>query len=971
MADQSKPHRPSKAAEHPAQADSNPRRTLRQALVLPKRPAEPASPKNDAESTAEVTLEEDDEVVTPHPPTHRLAETIDLPFSPSLANHPPDAPEPMGLPGLLLPPRYQLECSIGYGGMAEVYRVQDLTLNRSVAMKILHPGLESSGELRSRFLTEAQITSQLQHPGIVPVYDIGQLPSGRDYFTMKEVAGPTLEQVVQELHGASDGATWGTTRAGWTLRRLIDGYCRIVETIAYAHARGVVHRDLKPSNLMVGAFGEVMVLDWGLARVRTSAETAWAATDLSPVKTVRQSVPSQSTSDRILGTLAYMPPEQARGAISLLGPASDVYSLGAVLFEILTGEPPFKPAPVLKMVSEVIQGSWQWPLQSSSPRTTWRPKAPEPNQGIDTEDGPRPPGSSVIPPTFGLGDPPLPYPPIPAALKSICQRAMARLPSERYPDARAMSEDLRAWLELTLKRELAVRAVAAVRDMPTGIKALRDVALLRQRQAREMLASIPGWEPLEARRMVWQLEDEAGRLEREADATSLQYQQGLYGALLHDPDNPEAHQALAQLAKEQLEVAESIRDTRRATVHQTLLETHDRQGEFAQFLRGTGALSLESTPVGAEVELFRLVEQTRRLVPERVGTLGRTPLKEVPIEKGSYLLVLHHSGHSDVRYPVHIRRGEHHVRIGPDALGPSPIFLPQGGDIRGDEMYVPGGPFIAGGDREAQNGMPGERIWLEPFVLQRFPVTHQEFLEFLNTLIALGAEEEALRHCPKERSGPGQTGATPLYRRTDRGFLALDPEGRYGSHLPILPVVMIDWYAAQAFATWKATRSGLPWRLPFELEWEKAARGVDGRWYPWGDHFDPSWACVQESVRHPVRPMDFQSFSADESVYGGRGLGGNVSDWCQDDFRRETTPHEALVVAGQSLIAQGGRNARELPVQAGTAGLDTLRVVRGGSYLSTGRACRCAGRAGFSGHYRGPDLGFRLCRSLGPRPVKT
>ena len=266
--------------------------------------------------------------------------------------------------------------------------------------------------------------------------------------------------------------------------------------------------------------------------------------------------------------------------------------------------------------------------------------------------------------------------------------------------------------------------------------------------------------------------------------------------------------------------------------------------------------------------------------------------------------------------------------------------------------------------------MSGERVWLEPFVLQRFPVTHQEFLEFLNTLIALGAEEEAMRYCPTERHGRDDQRASslspspPLYRRNERGFLALDPEGRYGAHHPILPVVMVDWYAAQAFAAWKASRTGLAWRLPFELEWEKAARGVDGRWFPWGDTFDPSWACVRESLRHPTRPMDFQSFSGDESVYGGRGLGGNVSDWCQDDFHREASPHQAMQVMGQPMPVQTVPGRRATLEQPGSLGIDSLKVVRGGSYLSSGRACRCAGRVGFSAHYRGPDLGFRLCRSL-------
>ncbi len=156
---------------------------------------------------------------------------------------------------------------LGTGGMGEVRQVLDKDLGRTMAMKILRADLMERPKVVARFIEEAQCSAQLQHPGLVPIHEVGKLPDGRLYFTMAEIRGRTFREVIAEVHAASPGDRWEASAAGWTFRGLMDAFSRVCEAVAYAHSRGVVHRDLKPANIMVGDHGAVRVVDWGLAKV--------------------------------------------------------------------------------------------------------------------------------------------------------------------------------------------------------------------------------------------------------------------------------------------------------------------------------------------------------------------------------------------------------------------------------------------------------------------------------------------------------------------------------------------------------------------------------------------------------------------------------------------------------------------------------------------------------------------------------
>ena len=206
--------------------------------------------------------------------------------------------------------RYERLGLLGTGGMGEVWRVRDRDLNRTMAMKVIRAELMERGNVLARFIEEAQCSAQLQHPGIVPVHELGRLPGGEFYFTMAEVRGRTLSEVIGEVHWASKGDRWRTSATGWTFRKLVDAFHRVCEAVAYAHARGVVHRDLKPDNVMLGAHGEVLVVDWGLAKVVGRPDHAAEAGELEPVTTDRSADSSKATRmGAVAGTPAYMPVE--------------------------------------------------------------------------------------------------------------------------------------------------------------------------------------------------------------------------------------------------------------------------------------------------------------------------------------------------------------------------------------------------------------------------------------------------------------------------------------------------------------------------------------------------------------------------------------------------------------------------------------------------------------------------------------
>ncbi|MEZ4437210.1 MAG: serine/threonine-protein kinase, partial [bacterium] len=302
--------------------------------------------------------------------------------------------------GELYADRYEDLGVIGLGGMGVVRKVYDHHLDRTLALKIMRADRLGDPRSRARFLEEARINARLQHPGVVAVHDRGELPDGRPWFTMRRVRGRTLDEVMDDHFAGKPDAP--------PFRRLIDALSRVARTVAYAHVHRVVHRDLKPANVMLGVFGEVLVLDWGIARLDGGAESDAPLPDDAP--------PRATIGGRIVGTPAYMSPEQARGDRAAMGPHSDVYALGAILYHMLAGRAPYGGSTALAHAALL--------------------------------KGPPTPIAECNPPA-----------PVPEDLAAVCAAAMARYPNLR-PTAEGFAAELENWLDGVRKRTRALEIVA-------------------------------------------------------------------------------------------------------------------------------------------------------------------------------------------------------------------------------------------------------------------------------------------------------------------------------------------------------------------------------------------------------------------------------------------------------------------------------------------------------------------------------
>ena len=225
--------------------------------------------------------------------------------------------------------KYTFVRELARGGMGTVYLAEDSELNRLVAIKVLNTP-EITDDLRDRMIREAQIIARLEHPGIVPVHDVGVLPDGRVFYAMKFVRGSRLDEYASQNASQRD-----------RLRK----FQAVCDAVAFAHAHGVIHRDLKPQNIMIGSFGEVLVLDWGVAKILRAPISTEAETLILPPINGEAAQKVDTSHGTVIGTRDYMSPEQARGEIGQLDERSDIYSLGAVLYFLLTNRPPGEAKP--------------------------------------------------------------------------------------------------------------------------------------------------------------------------------------------------------------------------------------------------------------------------------------------------------------------------------------------------------------------------------------------------------------------------------------------------------------------------------------------------------------------------------------------------------------------------------------------------------------------------------------------------
>ena len=422
--------------------------------------------------------------------------------------------------------------ALGEGGMGEVRKVRDEILNRNLAMKIVHPSMLLNGKALTRFFEEAQIGAQLQHPNIIPIHEFGELPDGRLYFTMKEIKGTEFSKCIREVHEASTEDTWLEGKSGYTFRQLIQTFHKVCETVAYAHSVDVIHRDLKPENIMLGDFGEVLVVDWGIAKV-LNKDGDNADTQENEVQVQRsKNSPLETRMGMIAGTPTYMSPEQAEGRVDLMSPATDIYSLGAILYQILSGRMPYTGTSAQEIIQKVLLSS------PPSLNTTGSRKSSvdRPNIDLLMEDTGK----------------------IPSPLIEMCERAMERDIADRYRSAADFAEDIFSWLEGAQKRDKALDEYAAALSLYEEAMQLEASAVDIWNQANTTIEAKDSISD-----ELWMLWEQSNGLHQQVKILLRDYRSTLQGALVYDPELIEANEALATLL---------VNDIVRAAAHGAMKE---------------------------------------------------------------------------------------------------------------------------------------------------------------------------------------------------------------------------------------------------------------------------------------------------------------------------------------------------------------------------------------------------------------
>jgi len=688
---------------------------------------------------------------------------------------------------------YEILGKLGEGGMGVVYQAREKALNRFVALKVLVPGEHATPQQIERFIMEAKSAARLSHPNIVPVYEFGAF-EGRHYFTMKHVEGGTLDAVIARdpTHFMKDPRT------------AAELFLQIVDGMAYAHKEKIVHRDLKPSNILMDrATGRPMIMDFGLAKDLTDGQKL-------------------TKSGIALGTPCYMSPEAARGETRSVDHRSDVFSLGAMLYEMLTGKPPFLGDTFYDTMQKVVSEEAE-PVRKKNP---------------------------LIPPD----------------LETICMKALEKGRINRYASADDLAADLRCFLS---DEPISARAIGSLERVARKAKKHLRIVLV----VGVLAVALVGSTAYFLIRLPQIRAEEANR-ERTAYVFSSVNQAGEYVAQDQFPKAfalyrqvleryPDAEEARKAQAVAQGRFQERVDELVRAG--QRLLYEGKRADAAARFSRAqefkpddkeiagllelatgdNGMLELTAMPPGTTIRLAAV--SATDLSIGAAEDAGNGAIRKI-VRRGSWLLLLDLDGCAPLRLPVllaDLAPGAETVEARLVVEMISRERVPEG------MIVVWNGPCFVGG--QGAGAAPQRRVELPTFLVDRRETTHAEYAKFVQA-----------------------TGAAPPSHW---------PEGKVPAGREYHPVVNVCWEDAAKYAAWSGKR------LPTEAEWEKAARGADGRKYPWGQTLVAGRA-VAGGLEAPVavtQPTE------DVSPYGCEHMAGNAAEWTADFWQKDAKEGDRLV----------------------------------------------------------------------------
>lgn len=741
---------------------------------------------------------------------------------------------------------------LGVGGIGTVFSGRDPSLGREVAIKILRADYRRRRTYVEKMLKEAKATAQLEHPNIVPVHEFGFMDEAGVYFTMKKVSGEALCEIIEKLRLGDPDYIEKYPRI-----KLLNIFISVCQGVAFAHSKGIIHRDLKPGNILVGEYGEVLVLDWGLVKKVEGGDFLFPNNTDINLETHFGS-PEVAVEGMVSGTPFYMSPDQALGRLNQLDQRDDVFSLGIVLYELVTLQHPFEGESIQEILGKIVRGSFTPPRKR------------------------------------------LPKKKVPKPLEAICMKAMAHGKNDRYQSAEDLIDDITNYLgnfpvsaysapiderikhfclrHSALTASLLVAFFVSILSIGTiavtlnaRYKTLTETAFFHQQAGddamqkavslfktveqyeKQRIGKFPDTEEIRIR-------DELGEYESIAEAnynTAMMLYSGIPGGYREK----QAESGYQNIMTKRINYSLMTKDYEQTRDWLRLLEVwlgpevnrlpesdpaKRNLNRIREALKGDGTLTVITDPPGAELFYCILaVEKDGRYCESTPINAGKTPVQNLEVAKGSYMLTAVIAGRPPVVYPVIIRHSEKRV---------STITIPE--TIPGGMVYIPGGPFLAGGEHSRTHRLHEEE--LSGFFIKKYEVTFSEYMKFWNSL---SDDREKQRHRSMVR----------LNKYIPRYLKAWDDDGNLLHNLTLdLPVIGITKQSAEAYCLWLSRKTGRNLRLPSAYEWEKAARGVDGRIYVWGDVYNPRFAFTSENPQandfsvHLSRPG---SFPADFSIW--------------------------------------------------------------------------------------------------------